>query len=71
LNPKKISFKKLQKPQKTNRFWCSALTGYIYTMLGYLPSSTDWSILYPSDFSYKYGSLQYLEIELDIEKIIN
>ena len=38
-------------PQKTDRFWCSALVGYIYTKCGILDSDTDWSILRPSDFS--------------------
>lgn len=38
-------------PQKTNRFWCSALIGYIYTQLGILNPDTDWSILRPCDFS--------------------
>ena len=38
-------------PQKTNRFWCSALIGYIYTKLGILNSDTDWSNLRPCDFS--------------------
>ena len=38
-------------PQKTNRFWCSALIGYIYTKLGILKHNTDWSILTPNDFS--------------------
>ena len=38
-------------PQKTDRFWCSALVGYIYTRCGLLTSTTDWSILRPSDFS--------------------
>lgn len=42
-------------PQKTDRFWCSALVGYIYTKLGFLPKDTDWSILRPSDFSYTYN----------------
>jgi len=39
------------KPQKTDRFWCSALVGYIYTKCGILEADTDWSILRPSDFS--------------------
>ena len=30
-------------------FWCSALVGYIYVELGYLPKNTDWSNLSPSD----------------------
>ena len=39
------------RPQKTNRFWCSAFVGYIYTQLYILSGNTDWSILRPSDFS--------------------
>ena len=38
-------------PQKTDRFWCSAFVGYIYTYLGILEENVDWSILRPSDFS--------------------
>jgi len=38
-------------PQKTNRFWCSALLGYIYTQCDCLNKDTDWSILRPCDFS--------------------
>lgn len=38
-------------PQKTNRFWCSALVGYIYTRCNLLAQDTDWSVLRPSDFS--------------------
>ena len=38
-------------PQKTDRFWCSALLGYIYTNCGILNKDTDWSILRPSDFT--------------------
>jgi len=44
-------FRKDGQPQKTDRFWCSALVGYIYTKCGILKSDTDWSILRPSDFS--------------------
>ena len=44
-------FRKDGEPQKTDRFWCSALVGYIYTKCGILKSDTDWSILRPSDFS--------------------
>jgi hypothetical protein len=44
-------FRKDKEPQKTDRFWCSALVGYIYTKCGILKSDTDWSILRPSDFS--------------------
>ena len=50
-----------KEPQKTDRFWCSALVGYIYTMCGILESDTDWSILRPSDFSIKYnGELVFM-----------
>ena len=35
------------KPQKIDRFWCSALIGYIYTKCGILQSNTDWSIMRP------------------------
>ena len=44
-------FRKDLYPQKTDRFWCSALVGYIYTKLGLLVKETDWSILRPCDFS--------------------
>ena len=48
--------RKDKKPQKTDRFWCSALVGYIYTKCGLLSPNTDWSILRPSDFTTKYSS---------------
>mgnify|MGYP001308428917 CR=1 FL=1 len=38
-------------PQKTDRFWCSSLVGYIYTRCHILSKDTDWSLLRPSDFS--------------------
>jgi|TARA_B110000914_G_C15435250_1_gene433416 hypothetical protein len=48
-------------PQKTDRFWCSALIGYIYTQCGLLVPGTDWSILRPSDFTLKYnGSIKFI-----------
>ena len=46
-------------PQKTDRFWCSALIGYIYTQCGILKPDTDWSLLRPSDFSIQYNTLPY------------
>ena len=45
------NYEKDENPQKTSRFWCSALVGYIYTSCGLLNEETDWSILRPSDFS--------------------
>jgi hypothetical protein len=48
-------------PQKTNRFWCSALVGYIYTKCGLLDKETDWSILSPADFSTRADNLHFIE----------
>ena len=39
------------KPQKTDRFWCSAFVAYIFTQLGWLNEDTDWSIIRPCDLS--------------------
>jgi hypothetical protein len=38
-------------PRHRNTFWCSALVSYIYTELGLLESSTDWSTISPADLS--------------------
>ena len=43
--------KKDANPQKTSRFWCSALIGYIYTKVTLFDDGLDWSILTPSYFS--------------------
>ena len=48
------------EPQKTDRFWCSALVGYIYTKCGILDNSTDWTILRPSDFSLSDENLNFI-----------
>lgn len=53
-------FRKDSSPQKTNRFWCSALVGYIYTKCGIIKSDTDWSILRPSDFSLDGERLSFI-----------
>ena len=39
------------KPQKTDRFWCSAFIAYIFTQLEWLDVNTDWSIIRPCDLS--------------------
>ena len=52
-------FRRDSVPQKTDRFWCSALIGYIYTKIGILDPNTDWSILRPSDFSLVGENLFY------------
>ena len=46
-------------PQKTDRFWCSAFVGYILTKLGLIKVSTDWSVMYPSDFAIDGENLEY------------
>jgi hypothetical protein len=65
-------FRKDTNPQKTDRFWCSALVGYIYTMVGILDKDTDWSILRPSDFSLNGDNLKFANeniLEDSIKKI--
>ena len=52
-------FKTDIRPQKTDRFWCSALVGYIYTQAGVLDDKTDWSILVPNDFSLDGENLKF------------
>ena len=51
-------FRSDNDPQKTSRFWCSALVGYIYVQCGALHPGTDWSMIRPSDFVKNY--LQYI-----------
>lgn len=59
------------KPQKTSRFWCSALIGYIYTKLTLLRSNLDWSILTPSFFSNENKSFSMLHgVKLEKEEQI-
>ena len=58
-------------PQKTDRFWCSALVGYIYTQLGLLSENTDWSILRPSDFSSSYDLNLLMDSSLTKEIKLN
>lgn len=53
-------FRKDSDPQKTSRFWCSALVGYIYTKCGIIKPDTDWSILRPSDFSLDGERLSFI-----------
>jgi hypothetical protein len=61
--------RKDSEPQKTNRFWCSALLGYIYTSCGILKQDTDWSILRPSDFSIEGQDLK-LSANIKLDDII-
>ena len=55
-------FKKDDSPQKTDRFWCAALVGYIYTQVGILKKETDWSILTPADFSLDGENLKFNDV---------
>ncbi len=55
-------------PQKTDRFWCSALVGYIYTCCNLLVKNTDWSELRPADFSEKYNDVLHWMNPCSLEK---
>ena len=55
-------------PQKTDRFWCSALVGYIYTKCNLLVKNTDWSELRPADFSEKYNGVLHWRNPCSLEK---
>ena len=58
------------EPQKNDRFWCSALVGYIYSHLGIIHPSIDWSILRPCDFSPEHENLSFVNhCDLDEEVI--
>jgi hypothetical protein len=66
-------FKRDSAPQKTSRFWCAALIGYIYTKIGILMPGTDWSILTPNDFSLSGENLQFVNgimLEDTVQKIL-
>ena len=64
--------KKDPRPQKTNRFVCSAFIGYVYTQLTLLPEDTDWDVLYPGYFSSENQRLSLLhDAHLSPEEIIH
>jgi hypothetical protein len=48
-------------PQKTDRFWCSAFVSFVMTRLGWLLSTTDWSIVRPCDLSSRSSYLSWNE----------
>lgn len=54
------AFGKDSNPQKTDRFWCAALVGYIFTKCNILKYDTDWSKLSPSDFSSEKNSVEFI-----------
>lgn len=39
------------QPQKTDRFWCSALVTYFMVQFGFIENTVDWSIIRPADLS--------------------
>ena len=45
---------KLGNCQRTNAFFCSALVGFIFTQLGFLPADTQWDLITPKDFAGGY-----------------
>jgi len=47
------------RPQKTDRFWCSAFVTFVLTRLGWLPATTDWSIVRPCDLSSRSSYLSW------------
>lgn len=68
-----VVLKRGPDPQKTSRFWCSALVGYIYTKCGLLDPTTDWSNLTPEDFSLMEENLNFINnasLDNKIEKLI-
>ena len=38
-------------PRHEDTLWCSALVAYIYTELGWLPPTTNWSVMSPQDLA--------------------
>ena len=44
-------FRKDSHPQKTDRFWCSALVAYFMVEFKFIDEDIDWSIIRPSDLS--------------------
>jgi len=42
---------KITTSKSINNFWCSALVGYIYVCMNWLPDNIDWSCLTPEDLS--------------------
>ena len=55
--------RKDSEPQKTDRFWCSALVAYFLVQFKFLDDKTDWSIIRPDDLS---SGTQYLDFNRDI-----
>ena len=59
--------------QITKRFWCSALVAYLYTELGFLEKTLEWSMIEPRQFSsFEDKRLSYINCKLKPEiEIVN
>jgi len=55
-------FRQDSSPQKTDRFWCSALVSFILVKLGFLKKKLDWSMIRPCDLSSTSDYLTYTDI---------
>jgi hypothetical protein len=56
--------------EKTNCFWCSALTAFVFMKIGYLEENIPWTIISPSDFSCGHSRLTFLNCKLENEKLL-
>ena len=52
-------FRKDSQPQKTDRFWCSALVAYFMVEFKFIDGEIDWSIIRPSDLSSNSNYLKW------------
>ena len=67
----KCDDKDLGDDHKTNEFWCSALTGFIYSKLGFINDNIPWTIVAPKQFSYyEKECLTFINCIVDPEKYI-
>lgn len=64
------SLDKIDGYEKTNRFWCSALVAYVFSLLGFLDKNIPWTIITPSDFSCVNNRLQFIDCSLDKDKLL-
>ena len=63
--------KDLGNDHKTNTFWCSALTAFVYCKLGFIDKDIPWTIISPKQFSYYENEcLKFLNCSVDPEKYI-
>lgn len=60
-----------KKPQKTDRFWCSAFVAFVLTRIGFLEYTTDWSIVRPCDLSSESSYLDWTQPSYDKDTYIS